>query len=503
MFLKPSAYNSSMRSAVIATFAFLLVACATKQTSLIFDRLEPCTSDQGPTDSYCGFYEVFENRDTGEGRKIALKVVVLPAYSAGAAPDPVFFFAGGPGQGAASIAGMIDGLFRDVRKSRDIVLIDQRGTGGSGRLDCKPYEDDDEEPPPDFIIPESKIRECLDSYDADVRLYTTPIAMDDINDVRAWLGYDKINLYGGSYGTRAALVYLRRHEDTVRSVVLDGVAPTDMTMPLYMPRDFDRALSLVFQNCAQDADCNKRFPDLREQLDSLLDSLDKNKPKVNVKDPRTGESREETASKRAVLTALAGALYSPWTSALIPLIIDRASNGDYSGLAALGGAGGAVAESMAQGMFYSVTCSEDYPRLDRAMVDRESAGTELGAILYETRWGPCQYWPRGEVSPDYYKPVQSDVPVLLLSGELDPVTPPRWAEHVREHLTNARHIVAPGVAHGVAPVGCAIRLIGRFYETADPASVDPSCLDDLTRPPFFVNPTGPYVEEEKKPEEKE
>ncbi len=472
--------------------AVLTTACGGGPTSLIFDRLELCTSEQGPTDGLCGVHEVFEDRVAAVGRKIPLNIVVLPAYSADAAPDPVFFLAGGPGQGAASIADKIDGMFDQIRKTRDVVLVDQRGTGDSNRLDCEPYDEDDP-PPPDLLISEEKVRECLESYDADVRLYTTPIAMDDLNEVRQWLGYDRINLYGGSYGTRAALVYLRRHEPTVRSIVLDGVAPPDMLLPLHMPRDFERALKLVFANCEDDPACSRRFPNARDDLTALLERLGADSLELRLEHPRTGRPREERVSSRGVMMTLSGALYSPWSSALIPLVVERAAEGDYAPLAAMGSIGGGAADSMAQGMFYSVTCSEDYPRLDAEMVARESAGTRIGAALYEIRWGPCKYWPRGEIEPSYYEPVRSDVPVLILSGELDPVTPPRWGEHVKAHLSSSRHLVVPGTGHGVGPVGCGMRLVDQFYQQTQAADLDASCLERLTRPPFFVSNTGPYA----------
>jgi pimeloyl-ACP methyl ester carboxylesterase len=149
-------------------------------------------------------------------------------------------------------------------------------------------------------------------------------------------------------------------------------------------------------------------------------------------------------------------------------------------------------DEIANGMYYSVTCSEDYPRLSPESVEAEAAGTFIGRDVFDTSSEACKYWPRGEVADSYYEPVQSDRPVLILSGEADPVTPPSWGDHVARHLPNSRHIVAPGTGHGVMSAGCGMRLIGEFLEAGNVADLDASCLDVQARPAFFVNFAGPY-----------
>jgi len=468
-----------------------LAGCASDAPTA-FDRLKPCDPDDGPSDAYCGVYEVFENREAAEGREIGLKIVLLPAFANDPAPDPVFFLAGGPGQAAGELADGISVLFSRIRRTRDVVLVDQRGTGEGNPLDCDLEEDDDSLE--DLFDPgpaHEKLRACLDAYEADPTLYTTAVAMDDLDEIRDWLGYEELNLYGGSYGTRAALVYLRRHPEAVRAVVLDGVAPTNIALPLSMSRDAQRALDKLVADCAADTACNERFPAFGEKLRALLERLERDKPVVQVRHPRTGEAAEVRIPPEALSLPLFGALYSPWLSSLAPLVVDEASSGNFEPLLALAMAREGIGEGFGHGMHYSIVCSEDAPLAEAADLDAETTDTFLGRAFLEIRQKPCEFWPRAAVPPEYYEPVSSDRPVLILSGDLDPVTPPRWGEAVAETLPNSRHIVVGGVGHGVLPNGCAMRLIEEFVETTDAAALDASCLDGLRRPPFFVRPSGP------------
>ena len=475
----------------------LLAACSSEKAPLATERLAPCAPEKELPGAFCGRYEVFEDSAAGAGRKIPLQIVLLPALANDPAPDPIFLLAGGPGQGAADIAGQLDDFLAPLRRRRDIVLVDQRGTGESAPLEC-----DFEEGEREFTsieVPRQLIEACLASYEGDTRLYVTPIAMDDLDEVREWLGYDRINLYGGSYGTRAALVYLRRHPDSVRSLTLDGVAPPDMALPLYFARDAQRALDKLLEACEADDACNARFPGLRQKTNELLSSLEGAPREVRYRHPRTGQWEEGTITQQLVALSLTGMLYSPWLSALAPLLVEQALAGYFEPLLALAASSEQIAESMSQGMFYSVVCSEDWPLIDERAIELETEGTFLGRSLFETRWAPCRYWPQAQLPPEYYEPVESDVPALILSGEVDPVTPPSWGERVAEHLPNSRHIVAPATGHGVLGTGCGRSLLEEFVETADAAALDASCLDELRRPPFFLTPAAPIAPEDPRP----
>ncbi len=455
------------------------------------DRLHVCGSDEGPTDAYCGSLTVFENRQTRQGRTIDLRIVVLPALSQGAEADPLFFLAGGPGQGAAKLARHIRDAFRQLQSHRDIVFVDQRGTGGSNPLECTTDDDSLQtlNEPEEAAL--DRLRACLAGYDADPSLYTTPIAMDDLDDVRAYLGYDTINLYGGSYGTRAALVYIRRHEARVRAVVLDGVAPPDMRLPLYVARDAERALDRLLADCAADAACAARFPDLAARTRALFARLDHAPVRTRLVHPRTGLAEDVRIEARFLANVLHGALYSPLISSMIPELITRADAGDFQGMLALAALNEGGLENMSVGMQLSVICAEDVPRHTRDDVRRESAGTIFGSHLVIGRGEPCDFWPRGEVPPGYYEPVVSAVPALVLSGEDDPVTPPSWGEEVARHLSQSLHVVAPATGHGVLGTGCGQRMVQAFVEAGTVDGLDTSCVADIRRPAFFLSPAGP------------
>jgi pimeloyl-ACP methyl ester carboxylesterase len=480
-----------LRALVLLILGLTLAGCSPGDTTMAIDRLQPCTSDDGPVDAYCGTLTVFENRETRQGRTIDLKIIVLPALVTTPQPDPLFFLAGGPGHGAAEMAGGIKDLFQRVQADRDIVLVDQRGTGKSHPLECKSDENSlasINEPPETGL---ARLRRCAESLDADLRLYTTSIAMDDLNDVREYLGYDRINLYGGSYGTRAALVYLRQYEPTVRSVILDGVAPPDMRLPLFFARDAQRALDRLLADCDANEACRTKYPDLASRLRTLVTDLDASPVKVRLTHPRTGIAEDVSVDGEFVVNVLFGALYSPLTSSLLPELIARAEQHEFQSLLALAMANEGAGRNMSIGMQMSVVCAEDYPRITEEQIEQAAKQTVFGMHLLASRMKICEFWPKGDVAPSYYEPVKSNVPVLVLSGDLDPVTPPEWGESVLPHLPNSKHIVVPATGHGAISTGCGMRMLAAFVRTAAFDGLDTRCLDVLARPPFFLTPAGP------------
>ena len=470
----------------------LLSSCSALRQPSAVDRLQPCKSTAGPSDGYCGTLDVWEDRVAKAGRKISLKIVVLPALKQKYAADPVFFLAGGPGQGAASLAGQLQEPFRSLETDRDLVFVDQRGTGKSNPLECKPAQDAKDEDQDDSSMVR-RLRTCLDSYKttADVTKYTTSIAMDDLDDVRQFLGYSTINVFGVSYGTRAAIVYARRHSAQTRTVILDSVAPTDMRLPLYMARDGQRALDLLLRDCKKDRGCNQRFPDLREHLKSLLDRLSVRPQHVRYVDPRTGLEKELDVKRLTVGSILFAALYSPTTASLVPLLIEQADKGNFAGMLTFGAANDPLSDSIALGMHFSVVCSEDAPRIEPDSVKRQTADTFLGAEMAELRLKPCEFWPRGQVEPAYFENAPSSIPALILSGELDPITPPVWGQHVASQWKNSKQIVVPGTGHGAWNSKCVIKLMSQFLNAGTAANLDANCVKDVKRPPFLLGPAGP------------
>jgi pimeloyl-ACP methyl ester carboxylesterase len=474
---------------LLTFFALVAPGCVATSRNNPPHNLHPCATDEGPNDALCGSLSVFENRDARSGRRITLHIVVLRALAPGK-DDPLVFLAGGPGQGAAKLAPQLRDVFSPVLKSRDIVLVDQRGTGKSHPLDCR----SEEESLSSLAEPDSKamarLRSCLAGYDADVRLYTTPIAMDDLDEVRAWLGYETINLYGGSYGTRAALVYLRQHGSHVRTMVLDGVAPTDMRLPLFVARDAQRSLDAWLNRCEATPSCRAAYPGLAMRVRALLQRLEHAPVHTRLVHPRTGFAEDTQIDARIVASILFGALYSPVTASLLPTLIDRAERDDFQALLALAMAD-ETSENMSVGMQLSVLCSEDAPLVTRGDFQRETGGTLFGGLLFSTQMDACEFWPRGTIDASYYTPVTSDVPALVLSGEFDPITPPVWGESVVSHLRRGRHFVASSTGHGVIGTPCGVRLIQAFLESANAEQLDAGCLKTVKAPPFFLTPAGP------------
>ena len=476
---------------------FCLFACSPPKVEKPTPRmvLEDCPSGVGIRDAQCGSLEVFEDRNSGAGRKISLNIVVLPAIDHNPLPDPLFFLAGGPGMGATEIGDMVKSSFRRVNRSRDIVLVDQRGTGSSNPLDCEFGE-------MDFFsgfkidARTEELKTCLEELrlKADPRLYTTPIAMDDLDEVRVALGYERINLYGGSYGTRAALIYLRRHSEHVRTVVLDGLAPTALKLPLYMGADAQRSLDIMLTDCENDESCSQAFPDIRSKFYALLDRLERNPQTVRVRNPLTAEEADVEMHRLAVAVLVRSALYQVEASSLLPLLIERAHAGDFQPLIALGSTWAEIDAKMSKGMLLSVICSEDMPRITDEERSLHAEGNFLRGEIFDVFRKGCDVWPKGELPADYYEPIKSDRPVLVLSGELDPVTPPRWGEEVSRHLSASRHIIVPGVGHGTLSYECLSRLVEEFIDKGSVEDLNVDCVEKLHRPPFFSSYTGPRIE---------
>jgi pimeloyl-ACP methyl ester carboxylesterase len=432
-----------------------------------------------------GLFRVYEDRVSQSGRVLELDVVVLPALRQPAEPDPVFVFAGGPGQNVTSHAGQWARHW--MRQSRDIVLISQRGTGGNNRLTCElPGSDDNLQgylaPPFDVEAFRACLAELREQFD--LRLYSTPVAMDDINDARQALGYDKINLYGGSYGSRAELIYMRRHAETVRCAILNSVAPIAFKNPLYHARAAQDALEEIYK--LNDAKPERRaiFGDLRKKLETVLARLERAPAKATVRHPVTGAPVEVRLSRDAFAEALRIIMYSDHSD--VARLILRAYEGDFDPIAQLGMMHNrGLRNSLALGMLLCVTCAEDVARIEPDEIVRETRGTFLGDGRVRRQMEICRFWPKSRLPADYGQPVKVDVPVLLLSGTLDPVTPPAWGAEAARHLPRGTHVIAPG-SHGLS--GPCIDDIMRAF-LADPESpVDASCVEAMEPGPFRIPP---------------
>src|ERR1041384_714528 len=440
----------------------------------------------------CGTLEVYEDRAARTGRKINLNIIVLPATSAQREPDPLFYFAGGPGSSVTEEAAGLAQLFAKIREHRDLVFVDQRGTGGSNPLNCDFYNADDLQSYLGYFFPLDDIRKCRTQLEpkADLKLYTTTIAMDDIDDARAALGYDRINLFGGSYGTRAALTYLKRHPQHVRTAILQGVSPTNQLMPRDFPQDTERALQGVLSECVADQQCNSAFPNVKAEAQAVLAQLIKGPVEVEIQKPRSSERVKVKLSRDLAAEAIRYMLYSPLPASRVPLMIHLASQGNFAPLARaaleyrvnLVGTG-------SNGMYLSVTCAEDFPWIKPGEGERIAANTFLGDYRLRQQREACELWPRATIERDYAQPVRSDVPVLLLTGEWDPVTPPSNGDATAKTLKNSLHIVVPHGAHGLGGlenIDCILAITTDFIERGTTNGIDTACVKTIRRKGFAL-----------------
>ncbi len=455
--------------------------------------LAPCRLPGVEVAAQCATFEVWEDRAAKAGRRISLNLAIVPAKLRNKEPDPIVIFAGGPGQGAVSLASQVMPLFARLNDARDVVFLDQRGTGGSNPLEC----DDDEgtlQALFEDALPERVVARCLDHLDADPRQYITTVAMEDLEEVRAALGYPKLNLWGGSYGTRAAMEYARRHGDRVRTMVLDGAAPATMKLPLSFVTDGDAALFRLIESCEAQPLCKNTYPELRTQITFVRTELRRRPLKVSIQDPRTGDRETIQVNENVFLSGLFRPLYVAELASLLPYGITAAAGGDFNPLLAqnLEFADG-VGENLAIGMHLSVICAEDIPRITPADM-ATLAKTFFGGALVTDFIRACSRWPKGAVPEDFYAPLVSQVPALVLSGGIDPATPPRHGALVASTLPNARHFVAPYLGHGVSMHGCGPRLVQEFIKAGHARDLDGKCLERIPRP-FFVLPLGTRARE--------
>jgi pimeloyl-ACP methyl ester carboxylesterase len=474
--------------------ALLLTACTENAPPPLEPTLalEDCRVAGIESAVKCATVSVPEDRSASGGRNISLRVVVLPATSRNKSPDPIFWFAGGPSQAASEFARPAQLMLGGLNSKRDIVLVDQRGTGQSNGLHCDmgdTWANAKIEVKDRATTTARTIQRCREelSKRADLTRYTTTLAMADIDAVREALGYREINLWGGSYGTRAAQEYLRRYPDRVRSVVLDGVAPPALILGSAFAADAARAYESGTNDCAKDPRCAKRYPQWGDEFAALSADLKQRPQRVRVADPHDGQARDIIVDDEMVEGILFTSLYAPEALSLMPHAIAKARAGDFAPLMALGSLlGGERDDKNGMGMRLSVVCAEDIPRL--ATAKPMTHPEPFGDFFVREFRRACDQWPRGNVDADFYQPVQSAKPVLILSGGLDPVTPPSYGEDVKKTFSNALHLIAPNVGHGVSGKGCAPKLVKQFVEKASVAGLDGECLKRLPRPGFFEPP---------------
>ena len=452
--------------------------------------LSPCVIDQvGP--ARCGTYEVWENRRAKGGPKIPINVIVLPATSEPALPDPLVFLQGGPGDAPSFNARFYNGVFASVRKTRDLVLIDLRGTGKSAALTCPELAQPDASGTlDDNLLNVAAVRACRARLEkrADLRLYTTAIATDDLDEVLGALGYAQANFYGTSYGTRVAQSLMTRHPARIRTMTMKGVVPQSMAMPESHARAGEKAWQSLVARCAGDAGCAKVYPSPAADLESILKRLER-PVALTLPQTKTRPLTRVTATRGLFAEAFRNVLYSPEAAAGAPKLVRRLARGqDEAGLAETVLAGRTIlgGERLAAGFFLSVTCAEDVPFLpkDWAALTNKTFG---GDYRLRQQSLACAEWPRGTTPPEHRQPVQSSIPTLLISGEFDPVTPPSGGDEVLRTLSRGRHVVVRNNGHPIGSGGACIgAMIAQLIDAGSVTAVQTACADSVPSVAFAL-----------------
>lgn len=451
--------------------------------------LHPCpVNGKGPPGSIqaeCGALRVPENRAKRHGRTLELGFMILPALEPGGR-EPVFILGGGPGQAATDLASAF--ASSPVRRTHAIVLLDLRGTGKGNRLDCElPGSDQDLQGY--LALPYANpalFRRCRDRLEAvaDLSQYTTIEAMRDVDDLRRALDLGRIDLLAGSYGTRAALIYMRLFGRHVSSAFLTGLAPIGARAPLFHALAAQQAFDGTIAECTADPKCKAAFPDSRGDLQAILERLSARPATVKVHHPVSGQMVDVELTRASFAEGLRVMLYSSETGRRLPWLLSKARGGDLSPFADAWLGAARATRSLPIGTYLSVTCSEDTDRITPAEADRRTRGTFLGNTRVSSQLKACRMWPRAPIPAWYYKPWTSNVPAVLVSGRLDPVTPSWFADEFARYLPNNIRIVGPG-AH-VDNNQCLTGIEQALFDTHDLTRLPVECVSEEKNPPFFV-----------------
>lgn len=422
-----------------------------------------------------------ENPARRRGRTIAVTAWVLAAEHSPARPDPILVFQGGPGQSATELASFYARFFAALRRDRDIVLFDQRGTGRSSPLRARVdpahlYDDLGSTVPATWVAP--TLAALRDS--ADLTQYTTRRIVDDAVALLDALGCRRADLYGTSYGTRCVLDFLRRHPRRVRAAVIKNVMPPRALIPLSYAANSQRALELLLADVAADSAAHAAFPRLGAELDAVLRRLQATPVRVTLPDLPPLE-----LGRNGVAMTVRNLLMSPASRARIPRLIERAAEDSFADLATeMAALRAAYAKALALGMSLSVVASEDVPRLTPEAIAADTAGTFLRDAALAAFVNACRDWPRARVDPGAFAPVKSRAPVLVVSGRLDPATPPAWGEEVCRDLPNGRHVIFAHAGHPNSGFEGLDDLVTRFVTAGSARGLDLSVAGRGATPPF-------------------
>lgn len=481
-----------MKKYLIIIFIVLLSSQVYSQSH--YNNLRNCKVEGADDSVLCGTYTVFENHHTKQGRQIDLNIIVIPALNKESAKSPVFFFEGGPGVAVTKGASFFAQRNNPYRQNHDLVLIDIRGTGNSNPLNCQALQDKkDLREQFDVMYPAKSVKACYQSLSqkADLTQYTTTNIVRDIEAVRQWLGYGKIQLNGLSYGTRVAQEYMRRFPSSVESAVLISPTSTGSRMPLYHALFAQTALNKLFDDCSNDSLCKTYFSALKEEFNSLKQA-GKKKPFNITYTLSDGRKTNLSVSWDAFQTKIRSLMYEPRTLRKIPFIIHEAHRGRWKPFISLYPEKGGYNDFIAEGLYLSVTCAEDIPFITKREAKRLTKDTFMGMYRIKQQQNACANWIRGKIPNDFLQYVSSNIPVLIIVGGYDPVTPVSMAKEIARYLPNSQLVVIPQMSHlfeGLTNEECFDRMVVDFIEQSGKSKINTDCVESMQPPSFETKNT--------------
>lgn len=462
---------------------------------LTFSPCDLSTMDgRGFLSALCANWRQPLNSEDPNSEAVKLFVVKLGSTSPEPLSDPLLIINGGPG--GSSIDLLIElaslNLFQKILNKRDVIVLDQRGTGRSSPLHCDELSENQLQiENKDITLLTEK---CLAELSFDPQFFSTAAAIKDIEALRIQLNYSKVNVYGVSYGTRVAVEYARLFPESVRSLILDGVVPPMLSLGPDIAVNSQRALDAVFEQCKNSLPCKQAFPDLQDQFTRLTKTLKQAPIRTEVRNPKSGEITELMLEYEHLALVVRMSLYNPEMRSLLPLLIHRAAAADdFIGIAASAlQLLEQLSDSISNGMHNSVVCTEDAPYYQNdEELTRASEDTFMGSGFYQGLIDICSVWPIGVSNDETKSPFISEIPSLILSGEFDPVTPPNYAELLAQNLENAIHVIGKGQGHGLITRGCIPKVVSDFVVNPEPEKLDTDCIKHIQPVPFFVNSFGP------------
>jgi len=474
-------------TALFATYSASATTQASTKTNQEF-LLEPCFVKGVKTQLQCGKLTVPENWAKPTETTLDINVIVVKSIAATAEKDPLFLLMGGPGQAGSELVGGLIKIFRQVNESRELILIDQRGTGQSSPLQC---EKEGADPYSDVFADFSNedVQACISSYQVDLSQYNTNNAVLDFEAVRMALGYEQINLYGVSYGSRAAMTYMRDKPQALRSVILDGVVPPQIPVGP-MGEQAARSFDILVEQCHNDKKCQAQYPQFRQDYLKVRAQLEQQTITTNIDHPVTDKPVMFNIDTQKFIGTLHSLMYGAGPRHLIPYIVSQMAVSNYKPLAGIIAMGQDKHDNLYSGMHFNILCNEDIPRASDALINESNNNSFSGAHSTQGLMQVCQQWPTFTPPKNFGDMVKSDIPTLLLSGELDPVTPPAWAEIAGEGLSNKKHFVAKKAGHGLVTQTCAATMVDEFLENTKFEDIDDSCLDKQPVSGFLLNNNG-------------